>query len=94
MPRVLDYLIPDDSEEVDLPYPIRDRWGDPYSQPDPSSPLNMGNPSNIFVSSCKTDFALVRSAMTNRERWASVDNVLMVDSVGKGGNSNVIGMRL
>jgi len=50
MPHLFDFSEHEadgDSEEIDLPYPFHDRYGDPYSQPVPSSPLNMGDPSNI-----------------------------------------------
>ena len=36
-----------DTAAVHLPYPFDDRYADPYNSNAPSSPLYMGNPSNI-----------------------------------------------
>ncbi|MBK7966633.1 MAG: cell surface protein SprA [Bacteroidetes bacterium] len=36
-----------DTAAVNLPYPFNDRYSDPYNSNAPSSPLYMGNPSNI-----------------------------------------------
>ena len=36
-----------DTAAVQLPYPFDDRYADPYNSNAPSSPLYMGNPSNI-----------------------------------------------
>ena len=43
------FIAPGDSDtaQVQLPYPFEDRYSDPYNSQAPSSPLYMGNPSNI-----------------------------------------------
>ena len=43
----LPFVAPLDSDTIQLRYPIRDRHADKYNEPSGSSPLQMGDPSNI-----------------------------------------------